>query len=138
MWIMTSYGILMPAELPVELVDTRFGWDMQVRARDRRTLRVAIAKMKDLKMNVSAVQATPQLDYEYRFYCNRLDFARLMHDEITEIDYQKFKPTTELREEGGGPRLHTLYNKIWCVVINHYDPQPKPKPKKRKRWYEDV
>jgi len=135
-WIMTSYGILMPADLPDELVDTRFNWDMQVRARDRRTLRVTVAKMRNIKMNVSSVQATPQLDYEYRFYCDRADFAEFIRQEVLEIDYEKFKPTTESKEEGGGPLLHRLYNRIWAVVLDHYDP-PRPKRKKNLHWWED-
>src|SRR5262245_5841738 len=134
---MTSYGILMPADLPGELVDTRFNWDMQVRARDRRTLRVTVAKMRNIKMNVSSVQATPQLDYEYRFYCDRADFAEFIRQEVLEIDYEKFKPTTESKEEGGGPRLHRLYNRIWGVVFDHYDPPPKPKKRKNLHWWED-
>src|SRR5262245_55495660 len=133
---MTSYGILMPADLPDEPVDTRFNWDMPVRARDRRTLRVTVAKMRNIKMNVSSVQATPQLDYEYRFYCDRADFAEFIRQEVLEIDYEKFKPTTESKEEGGGPLLHRLYNRIWAVVLDHYDP-PRPKRKKNLHWWED-
>jgi hypothetical protein len=122
MWIMTSYGILMPAAIPEEIRQDLIGsaWGLQIRSRDRKTLAKTRRVMKNMGNNVSPIVATPMLDYEYRFYCSRRDFATLIADEILTIDYEKFKPTTELKG-GGGKRLHHLYNRIWGVVASHYD-----------------
>lgn len=119
MWIMTSYGILMPAALPPEVPAFDDGWNLQVRSRDRRTLKVARKRMIERGYGSSGIVATPELDYEYRFYCRAADFAAFIGGEIAEIDYEKFKPTTDRFK--GGRRLHGLYNRIWSVVAAHYD-----------------
>ena len=49
MWIITSYGILMPAEIPSSVyLDPAHDatWDLQVRSRDRKTLQRAIKRMR--------------------------------------------------------------------------------------------
>ncbi len=154
MWIMTSYGILMPAALPSEVeelinrgqpsavgadyVMQTTWWDMQVRGRDRKTLEAARRSTQRFG-RCSKVISTPRLDYDFRFYCNREDFAAAMAEEITEITYEKFKPTTE-EPGGGGPHLHRLYNKIWSVVFDHYDRTTTRRGKLVKQprhWWED-
>ena len=134
MWIMTNFGILMPAALPNELrarfyeewdrsvdeTDLR-PWDLQVRSRDRATLRKLRKRMQRFTVT-SEVVATPELDYEYRLYCMRNDFAFWVRSAVLEIDYEKFKPTT-MRKGGGGRKLHDLYNRIWSVVFASYEPR---------------
>jgi hypothetical protein len=149
MWIMTSYGILMPATIPAEIIQgfrdewntnpeptTSITWDLQVRSRDRKTLIRARKIMKQMKYFVGPIIETRQLDYEYRFYCAAHDFAAMIASEIRAIDYEKFKPTTE-RKGMGGKKLHSLYNRIWGVVAAHYDPMP-PEPRRRKSWWDDI
>ena len=131
MWIMTNFGILMPAVLPNEL-RTRFyeewghapdtmPWDLQVRSRDRATLRKLRKQMQRFTVT-SDVIATPELDYEYRLYCMRNDFADWTRNAVLNINYEKFKPTT-MRKGGGGRKLHDLYNRIWSVVFASYEPR---------------
>lgn len=147
MWIMTSYGILMPASLPAEVLN-RFNdewntnpssppgmgsWNLQIRSRDRATLMKARRLMIAMGSEVSVVEYTPKLDYEYRFYCDARDFADFIGAEINHIDYEKFKPTTE-RKGGGGRGLHNLYNSIWGVIARYYDSDAiKPMITKKKK-----
>jgi hypothetical protein len=120
MWIMTNYGILMPSALEAKHCPPGYTWDMQVRARDISALRKAARRMRAMDFEISPVMRTPGMDYEARFYCHADDFGMLMHCEIAEIDYVKFKPAT-MRKGGGGIDLHNLYNHIWYVVAKFYD-----------------
>lgn len=147
MWIMTSYGILMPAALPPEVeslinqgrqTSDDTWWDMQVRGRDRKSLEAARRGTQQFG-RCSKIIATPKLDYDYRFYCAAVDFASAMAEEIEAIEYEKFKPTTE-EPGGGGPHLHRLYNRIWSVVFDHYDRTTTRRGKlvkNPKHWWED-
>ena len=134
MWIMTPHGILMPAAIPTVVLQ-RFDeewqtnpsaapgigtWNLQIRSRDRATLVKTRRTMIALGAQVSIIESTPQMDYEYRFYCDSRDFGEYMAVEINHINYEKFKPTT-LRRGGGGEALHNLYNSIWGVVARFYD-----------------
>ncbi len=121
MWIMTNYGVLMPADLPAQYRPRKHPeWDMQVRTRDRRAL---VEMRKRINAETSKIIATPEMDYEFRVYTNRHSFAAFMYDEVAAIDYTKFKPTTE-RRGGGGRKLHDLYDFIWYVVAKHYGSLP--------------
>lgn len=111
MWIMTSYGILMPAVRP--------GYEdlalpLQVRARDRSTLTILRQAIIDKGLPCTKVHSTPEMDYDFRVYTTHDAFARVMAAEIRHIDYEKFKPTTIWSH------LHELYNEIWHVVFTHY------------------
>lgn len=122
MWIMTNYGILMPAAVPKDIRedvgDIAFGFDLQVRSRDRATLQKCRARYMT-SFHTSEIIYTPELDYEYRFYCMREDFACTVGWMIEQIDYEKFKPTT-MEKGNGGKHLHMLYNEIWQVVFAAY------------------
>lgn len=122
MWIMTNYGILMPATIPTELAEDpahpAFGYDLQIRSRDRATLQKCRARYM-VEYVTSEIVSTPDLDYEFRFYCRRHAFADAVQKMVLEIDYEKFKPTT-LRKGNGGKHLHMLYNEIWQVVFAAY------------------
>lgn len=122
MWIMTTYGILMPAALPETSrpeYDGRWNpaWDMQVRARDRDALIRVRKEMLDRGGAVppSRIQYTAGRDYEFRMYVDRLAFAAVMAHQITEIDYVKFKPNAVTA------KLHNVYTHIWYVVAKAYD-----------------
>lgn len=142
MWIMTGQGVYMPATIPMTVrreLDLPLDWDLQVRARDRKALTKVRKQMIARNCEVSAIVNTRHMDYEYRFYCSSDDYGALIAAQIREIDYDKFKPTTE-RKGGGGPRLHSLYNRLWGVIASHYDSpvlgQYAPKPIRR-NWWED-
>jgi hypothetical protein len=147
MWIMTPFGILMPAALPEKIREefTRewnatpdleyliVAWDLQVRTRDKRAL--TYLRKRYMRGTLGPTIATPEMDYDFRAYCSAVDFASAVSLMILEIDYEKFKPETERFKWGRD--LHGLYNKIWGVVFTHYD-RSTPKPPERKRWWEDV
>src|SRR5262245_5132981 len=111
MWIMTSYGILMPALRPET---DRATYPLQVRARDKRALKECIRQMDLLELPHTKIYATPQLDYDFRFYTTHNAFALVMASEIEMIDYEKFKPTSYFDD------LHILYNHMWSVIFTHY------------------
>lgn len=113
MWAMTSFGILMPAIRPPHTV--AFGDDrtMQIRARRARELDILRAKYMPGKLGPNL--HTPDKDYEYRAYCTPEAFALAMARMVTEIDYLKFKPTTDRYADND---LHSCYNRIWSVVLN--------------------
>ncbi len=127
MWIMTNFGILMPASIPadVKLTLRNDKWDLQVRSRDYATLQKCRRRYLAWT-DTSQIVRTPHLDYDYRFYCDAADFGQAVSQMIIQIDYEKFKPTTD-RKGAGGKKLHRLYNKIWGVVIDHYHPLPSSK-----------
>lgn len=117
MWIMTSFGILMPAAIN-ENDPHYLEWDLQVRSRERRAL--TYFQTRYMPANTfTPVRATPSHDYDFRFYAERTAFADAVAELITEIDYEKFKPTT-LRRNMGGDRLHQLYNAIWAKYLDAF------------------
>ncbi len=116
MWLMTKYGILMPAALPAEHRPRRMSaCDMQVRSRDRETLARVRREMRRSGLVTSAVRATPEMDYEWRFYCKRDDFADWVRDQVAEIDFVKFKPTVV------DDSLFYLYSSLHASIQRFYE-----------------
>lgn len=111
MWAMTSFGILMPAIRPPHTVSPKDPRTMQIRSRRAKDLDILRARYMQgtLGPNIH----TPEKDYEFRAYCRPHDFAVAMAQMVLEIDYLKFKPTTERFADNP---LHTTYNRIWGVV----------------------
>ncbi len=131
MWVFLPGGLLMPAALPNMADDnievdpkwTHDGkFDLQVRARVKRHLENFIGEfMAD--GTYSDIQATPNMDYNFRFYTTRDDFAWAMGKAIAAIDYQKFKPTAERKNVKGtlmygpeSPEYHSVLNAMWGTV----------------------
>lgn len=112
MWIMTPFGIIMPSAIPAT-VDLG-SYELQVRARDRRALK-HFKRTYMWGLEASKIVATPTMDYEFRFYTTRSDFAEGMARAIDDIREPKFKPTAKDAD------LHHLYNTVWYVVAKHYD-----------------
>lgn len=113
MWLMTGFGILMPAIRPPKTIARGDLRTMQIRSRRRQDLDILRAQYMP---TLGATIATPQMDYNFRAYCTPDAFAVAMMKAILDIDYLKFKPTTEDRY--GDAELHTLYNRIWSVVTD--------------------
>lgn len=117
MWIMTPFGIIMPASINED--DPNFSEDgLQVRSRERTAL-THFQKRYMPAGTFTPVRATPKRDYDFRFYTHRLPFADAVAEMTIEIDYEKFKPVT-LRRGMGGEKLHRLYNTIWAEYITAY------------------
>jgi hypothetical protein len=117
MWAMTSFGILMPAIRPPKTLKSGDTRTLQIRARRAKDLDILRAKY--MPGTLGETIFTPDMDYEYRAYCEPPAFAMAMARMIVEeVDYQKFKPTTEDRY--GDKELHDAYNAIWGVVSTRF------------------
>lgn len=133
MWAFLPGGLLMPAALPTKARDgvvvakkwTHDGkFDLQVRARVESHLTNFLRDYMDpMKLEHSGIQATPRMDYDFRFYCTKADFAQALAAAALDIDYLKFKPTAERRTADGkylmyedGKEYHSTLNSIWGVV----------------------
>lgn len=109
MWLMTSFGILMPSDR------TRFTPEgdprtLQVRCRRSRPLEI----LKALYLpDLGEIEHTPTFDYNYRAYCTPQQFADAASKIALDIDYEKFKPTTVRYDDS---KLHEVYNAIWGVM----------------------
>lgn len=113
MWVMTSFGILMPAKRPEKYTPS---WDdrtMQIRARCSHHLDILRAEY--MKGALGETIYSPDKDYEYRAYCTPDSWAVAMMKMSLDIDYVKFKPTTYRYQD---TKLHDVYNRIWGVVIS--------------------
>ncbi len=113
MWLMTGFGILMPAIRPPKTVKADDPRTMQIRA--RRSKDLDILRATYMPGTLGPTLYTPDKDYEYRAYCTPEAFALAAVRLITEIDYLKFKPVTEDRY--ADKALHDTYNRIWAVVF---------------------
>ena len=113
MWIMTPFGIIMPAQAEATAPVAGDPADcFQVRARDRKAL--TYLRKHYMGGRLGAIIATPNRDYEFRAYCTKVAFADALRDMVLEVDYEKFKP--QARTES----LHDLYLRLWYVVFDHY------------------
>lgn len=115
MWVMTSFGVLMPSLRPANTIDPGDNRVIQVRARRRQDL--DILREQYMGDDLGPVIFMKNTDYEFRAYCTRAAWARAMAAMSLDIDYTKFKPSTE--EKYNDRQLHALYNQIWGVVQRH-------------------
>lgn len=113
MWVMTSFGILMPAIRPPKTVNPGDERTLQIRA--RRTGDLDILRARYMPTTLGPTIETPKMDYECRAYCTPHAFALALAAISLEIDYTKFKPTTE--DKFGDRELHDCYNAIWSAVM---------------------
>lgn len=111
-WIMTSFGILMPAIRPPKTVPA--GDDRTLQIRTRREQELTILRAQYMRRTLGSTIATPNMDYEFRAYCTPEAFGLAMAQLMVEIDYTKFKPT--VKERYHDMELYDTYNSIWAVV----------------------
>lgn len=126
MWIFLPGGLLMPAAFPADKVDEKYlgpeaDYDLQIRARVESHLTNFIRDYMP-EDSYSEIQKTPEMDYNFRFYCRAEVFAEAMKAAVMDIDYLKFKPTAEDKYEDGtvkyadGKKYHSVLNSIWGTV----------------------
>lgn len=113
MWVMTSWGVLMPGLRPAGTVEPGDERTLQVRARRRGDLQT----LRDRYMpdTLGPIIRLPQTDYEYRAYCTPDAWGDALADIGRDVDYVKFKETAETRF--GDKILHDLYVRIWGVIF---------------------
>lgn len=114
---MSSFGILMPAIRPPKTVARGDDRTMQIRTRRAKDLDILRAEYMRGKLGPNI--HTPNFDYQFRAYCTPESWALALAQMSMEIDYTKFKPTTDRYEDD---ELHTCYNRIWGVVMNELSP----------------
>lgn len=113
MWVFTSFGLLMPAIRPPKYCPTYDDRKLQIRARRSKDLDILRAKF--MPNSLGETIHTPSMDYEYRAYCTHEAWAVAMMRMSLEIDYTKFKPTTDRYKDSV---YHSVLNRIWGVVIS--------------------
>lgn len=116
MWIMASFGVLMPAIRPPHTVPKDDSRTLQIRSRRAKDLDILRAQYMQGKLGPTIY--TPNFDYEYRAYCEPSDFGWALFQMAEEIDYKKFKPTTE--DKYADHELHQLYNAIWSTMYGRF------------------
>lgn len=116
MWIFHGLGVLMPALRPPATVPEGDPQTMQVRARraaDLDRFREAYCP------SLGPTQATPEMDYDYRAYVEPEAFALALAQMVRDIDYTKFKPTTQRWDSGASElELHGFYNSVWSLMLS--------------------
>lgn len=130
MWIYLPGGLVMPASVdPADHVDDKYTLgvrDIQVRGRLPEHLEQFMADFMDpYGLGHSEVVLTPAHDYPCRFYCTKEDFAQAMVHAVMDIDYRRFKPSSEDRKapDGVSPRYkkaaqyHKVLLSVWSATL---------------------
>lgn len=118
MWVMTSYGAFFPALRPADTVPPGDDRTMQVRARRR----VDLHRLRQLHMHdLGPTYEVPDSDYEFRANCTPEALAAAMARIAMDIDYVKFKPTTERYRDD---QLHGAYLDVWAVLLRRLGRAP--------------
>lgn len=128
MWIFLPGGLLMPADVPMDLADPNFTegiYDLQVRGRSVRHVKNFMEMYMAPGTFHDEVQLNPDMDYNCRFYTTREAFAAGLAKAVADIDYEKFKPTAEAKDAEGNllygtksetATYHSVLNSIWGTV----------------------
>ena len=128
MWAFFDFGLLMPALVPAKVKDrpdvlkwTNNGeYNLQVRGRLREHLQYFMDNfMEEGKFNPE-IQATPDKDYNFRFYTSVEAYAEGLKQAALKIDYEKYKQTTE--RFPWNKKFHSICNSIWATVCNLNQP----------------
>lgn len=152
MWNFLPGGLLMPSIVPTDkdgvskadpALTNNGEYTLQVRARVESHLTNFIRDyMEPNGLPFSTIELTPNMDYNARFYTTHEAYAEAMKFAILDIDYAKFKPTAERRNDEGvlmyvdGKKYHSILNSIWGDltrlapaggVWGSYDPVTNPR-----------
>lgn len=126
MWIFYSGGMLLPSLAPLDKADPKMTANgvrtLQIRGREAAHLRNFIKDYVDpMGFDHSPVEKTPTMDYTCRFYMRPEDFAEAVAQAVRDIDYRKFKESSERRDGRklryrSGPNYHRLLIDIWSTT----------------------
>lgn len=116
MWVFATFGILMPAIRPPATVAKDDPKTLQIRSRRAKDLDILRAKY--MLGTLGATIHTPQLDYEYRAYCEPQHFSEALSKMVLDIDWKKFKPETI--DKYADEDLHRFYNAVWGVMFSAF------------------
>lgn len=124
MWAFFDFGLLMPALVPAKVMEredvkkwTNDGeYELQVRGRLREHLQYFMDTYMEPGTFNPEIQATPDKDYNFRFYTSREAYAEGIKQAALAMDYEKFKVTSE--RFSWNQKYHTILNSIWSTVCN--------------------
>lgn len=88
------------------------GWELQVRGRVHQHLQQFITDYMEPDTH-SKIYASPDKDYNVRFYTTREDYGNALKKMALAIDYTKFKDTA--RSYPWGKKYHDLLIRIWSA-----------------------
>jgi hypothetical protein len=142
----------MPGLRPAEHVPAGDNREIQIRARRKVELERACKFYPETGLKVEDIVYLGFTDYEYRIYCTKEQLAHLLECVVHDIDYVKFKSSTE---KFGEHRLHDAYNVIWGVLYDRFStnrylsrlaPSKKkiknqhktPRQERKMHWWEDT
>lgn len=115
MWVMTSFGIFMPGLRPAHTVAEGDNRLLQIRSRRMRDLEILRAEYLPGLGDIIKIEHT---DYQYRAYCTHEQWADALARLALDIDYVKFKDTTEKKYRDKA--LHNLYNVLWGKILDAF------------------
>jgi hypothetical protein len=115
MWVMTSYGIFMPGLRPSHTVPEGDNRLLQIRARRIQDLEIL---RKEHLPGLGDIIRIEHTDYQYRAYCTHEQWAAALAKIAMDIDYVKFKDTTEKKYHDRA--LHNLYNILWGKILDAF------------------
>jgi hypothetical protein len=116
MWVFTEFGILMPSIRPTHTIAEGDDHTMQIRTRRRYEL--DHLRERYMPETLGGTIFLGNADYQYRAYCTPQAWADAIASMSLDIDYTKFKPTTD--RHPGGKKLHDLYNIVWGKVLDAF------------------
>jgi hypothetical protein len=113
MWVMTSWGVLMPGLRPDGTIPEGDNRVLQVRARRKKDLEML--KEKYMGDELGDIISLAHTDYEWRAYCTLEAWGRALGQIGADIDYVKFKETAEKKYDDH--QLHSLYLSVWSTIF---------------------
>jgi hypothetical protein len=113
MWVMTSWGVLMPGLRPEGTIPEGDNRVLQVRARRKKDLEML--RDKYMGDELGDIISLPHTDYEWRAYSTLEAWGRALAKIGEDIDYVKFKETAEKVYDDHD--LHGLYLSVWSTIF---------------------
>lgn len=128
MWAFFDFGLLMPALVPAKYAQTEavLAWtnqgeyELQVRARLREHLQYFMDNFMEEGTFNPTIHATPDKDYNFRFYTTREAYAEGIKQAALKIDYEKFKDSSDRYEYNG--KYHSILTRIWGTLCDLAQP----------------
>lgn len=128
MWAFFDFGLLMPALVPAKHANdaavlewTNNGeYELQVRGRLREHLEYFMRVYMEPGTFNPNIQATPDKDYNFRFYTTREAYAEGIKQAALKMDYEKFKVTSDRYQ--WNTKYHSVLNTVWSDVCRLNEP----------------
>ena len=124
MWAFFDFGLLMPALVPAKhkndaevLLWTNGGeYDLQVRGRLSEHLQYFMDNFMEDGTYNPVIQATPDKDYNFRFYTTVEAYAEGLKQAALKIDYEKYKESSD--RYPWNKKFHSILTSIWAKLCD--------------------